>query len=787
MIRFSASPAAGQGKVFYKNYREMTVDDMAAFGEVAAVESVSSYIYGPGTTDGGEECEGHKAGESIIAAGNVMLFDFDQAEGRSITLDALRDRLSAVQAWIGPSKSWSSELGKLHVAVLIDRDLPLDKDEFELWHCAVAQYLGIEHAHDPCMKIWSQQLAPGGVKDDMPGEVTGGKPLDMADVMACYVAPESGTTAAASDKGVAGFVDDDTVFTLSSDGKRYSTSEILGMVKGGKKVRVHCLAGLEHDGRADTALVRGGEGGVAYYHCSGGRCNEVMVIRDPQPFEEEPGEERVAAVNRREGTFTDALVGLDDVIMDIPHHCGAFEPKASIKSKVLAVAGGLRRVSQLRDMRVIHDEIHAFDGVVWSPAFKGNDLLRWIQQGFVEAGFPAMGDEHAAIKGVAALLRDTLPNAEQPEQVSYLNLQNGMLDLKAMKLLPHDREQLFTSALPFSYNPTAIAPEWEKIVDRVMLGSPELIESLQDAFGYIFARGVFLEVMVGLVGEGANGKSTVIEVLQKLVGKEGASNLPLHILTKPSGEGLYARAGLVGKMVNFTSELSPSALMSSEFKEIISGVHINARHPYGRQFEIPVIPKMVCAMNTTGGLIKEKTHGFIRRLHLIPFAYTLKDEHKDPFLMEKLEAELPGILNWVLVGTARVIANHGLKKAPEMDKLMDQVKRDSNPVQQFLEECCEQHKMPISEVLPKGKRLGMVTPVGEMYANYLRFSEENHYKTLGRNDFSREIVRLGNEKYGESVKMKGTTHFLSGFYMKCLPRDKWKDPVNGRHLTLVKT
>jgi len=39
----------------------------------------------------------------------------------------------------------------------------------------------------------------------------------------------------------------------------------------------------------------------------------------------------------------------------------------------------------------------------------------------------------------------------------------------------------------------------------------------------------------------------------------------------------------------------------------------------------------------------------------IPWNYTLKPEEKDPDFAEKLKAESPGILNWMLAGLRRYL------------------------------------------------------------------------------------------------------------------------------------
>jgi putative DNA primase/helicase len=42
-----------------------------------------------------------------------------------------------------------------------------------------------------------------------------------------------------------------------------------------------------------------------------------------------------------------------------------------------------------------------------------------------------------------------------------------------------------------------------------------------------------------------------------------------------------------------------------------------------------------------------------RRFHLIPFTVTIPEPDRDPPLAEKLKTEWPGILQWMIEGTAR--------------------------------------------------------------------------------------------------------------------------------------
>lgn len=776
MLEFSAS-AETTGKVAYKGYVAQKVNSFNDIADLAVEHSLSSMFYGDGETEGGEKCSGHRAGRSVIGAGNIMFFDFDN---KGMTLEQLEAGFAkaGTGGWIGPSKSCDIEAGvlKFHVAVAFDRELPVDKDAYEQLYLATIQYMGFTGFDDPCMKGMTQQIAPHWKKDGF-RVIIDGAPLDMVDVMAAYVPDE--TVVERKTESFAGEISGDTVFTLSSDGRQVTVKEILDMVADGSKVRVHCLAGLEHDGRRDTALVRGNdEGSGAFYHCTGGRCGHTMTIVDPQPFE--PLDEDGDDDDEPEVVSGDLWSMANNAMLylsEAPLHAAAFDAKASPKTREQAVGWVCQHIFEIADIRMIEGVMRWFDGVLWTPVFREEgELFRWIQEIYRQLGFGALASNVSAVTNVENLIKRTVRVSTGSGAGNFVNLQNGMINLDTMKLVPHDREELFITALPFAYDAAAKAPVWEAFVARIMCGSAPLIEALQNAMGYLFTRNLHLEIMIGLVGEGANGKSTLIDVIAELVGETGASYMPLQTITKASGDGLYSRVGLSGRWVNFTQELSPRTMESTEFKNLITGKNIIARDPFGKTFTIASAPKQVCAMNSTEHLIKERTHGFMRRLWLIPFNYTVPEQERDRWLAEKLRKELAGIFNWVLDGTSRVLTNGCLSQSAEMVRLKSQIELDSNPVQQFMLERTAPHEgLNPDEIEPKNKLYNMVVGVSEMYQKYKEFCDHNNYRPLGRNKFSHEVERLGYMKLNFPVKIDGLLEKVSGFYLQLLKPAEWRD------------
>jgi len=117
--------------------------------------------------------------------------------------------------------------------------------------------------------------------------------------------------------------------------------------------------------------------------------------------------------------------------------------------------------------------------------------------------------------------------------------------------------------------------------------------------------------------------------------------------------------------------------------------------------------------------------------------------------------------------------------------LEEQIKLDSNPVQQYLEERTEKHKVDAESVQPKSKLQVMAVGVSELYQKYSEFCKENTYQPLGRNAFSKECERLGVTKLNLSVKVEGEVVKASGFYLKMLEPKDWKEPGYKPKLLLV--
>jgi len=301
MLIFSAARGSRDDKKYYKDFHPEQ-DTMANMGHYLRKYAISSYLYGDGYTDTtpAEFCHGHRAWSDVNGFGNILLFDFD-SKVTKVDFKLLAEKFKGVSSYIAPSKSWSDELEKYHVVVELSEDVPSTRDAFKTLYRAAAQWLDIEGLYDATMESATQQMSPHH-RTDAPELHINGAALNVTEVLAHYT-PLEGQE---SGKTFGGFIEDDTVFTLSRTGEAVTVEEMISLVDSAGKQRVHCVSGFEHDGRRDTAFVTSSDSGYIYA-CSGGRCQHTLSLR-VNPF----------TVQKMPTTVVTKKKSLFDIIADHP-------------------------------------------------------------------------------------------------------------------------------------------------------------------------------------------------------------------------------------------------------------------------------------------------------------------------------------------------------------------------------------------------------------------------------------------------------------------------------------
>ena len=340
----------------------------------------------------------------------------------------------------------------------------------------------------------------------------------------------------------------------------------------------------------------------------------------------------------------------------------------------------------------------------------------------------------ASIIGMAEALR-AVP-AEMLDSGNVLNLQNGLLDLNTFELRPHSPTDYQTYVLGYPYDPKATAKRFEQYLLEVLVNEAagqsdtELCILTQELMGYSLTNETLHEVMSWLSGEGGNGKTVLITVIQWLLGPLCCS-VDFQSIGLP---GNYDIAEIQGKRVIFSTESERGGRMAEGYiKRIVSGERINARAIYGKPFEFKSTAKIWWAMNDRP-IVKDTGNAIWRRLKLIPFNRTFSEHEKDVNLLPTLESELSGILNFALDGLRRLRQRGRLPESAAVTAAISEYKQESNPVAQWVED----ETTTIAGTLTASNG----TLQSNLYLSYSAWCNRNGRQELNSTNFGKELKRL---------------------------------------------
>ena len=229
-----------------------------------------------------------------------------------------------------------------------------------------------------------------------------------------------------------------------------------------------------------------------------------------------------------------------------------------------------------------------------------------------------------------------------------LNTPDGVVDLRTGQMRAHqatDYMTKITAVGPRGYCPTFIA-----FLNRITGGDADLVAYHQRVFGYALTGDIREHALFFGHGTGSNGKSVELLTIAGILNTYHrtapietftASNTDRH----PTDLAMLQGARLV--TANETEEGRRWA--ESRVKQLTGGDPVSARFMRQDFFEFRPTFKLFIAGNVKPGL-RRVDEAIRRRFHLIPFAVTIPEAERDKQLAEKLKAEWPGILAWLIEG-----------------------------------------------------------------------------------------------------------------------------------------
>jgi len=299
------------------------------------------------------------------------------------------------------------------------------------------------------------------------------------------------------------------------------------------------------------------------------------------------------------------------------------------------------------------------DGTRWrrDDALTRYDLARRICRVAALSAKPTDAARLTSAKTVAAALqlaqtdlRLGVPAGAWDNDPLMLNTPNGIVDLRTGSMRPRRPDDYVTAATRVAPDFAAQCSVFERFVFEVFQHDHQMVEFVRRMLGYCLTGSVREQVLFFWYGEGSNGKSTLLDLFHWLMAGY-AHKLPANALMAQRHERHPADiAALRGKRVAVSSELDEGSFWNEALvKELTGDETITARFMRQDPFEFRATHRHLIVGNHKPRL-RGNDPAMARRLVLVPFEAVFAGQQRDRAMPDKLRAEAPAILAWMIHG-----------------------------------------------------------------------------------------------------------------------------------------
>jgi len=346
---------------------------------------------------------------------------------------------------------------------------------------------------------------------------------------------------------------------------------------------------------------------------------------------------------------------------------------------------------------------------------------------------------------------------EWDQELLLLAAANGIIDLATGKLIPGRPDLYIKTASPIQYIENAQEPKiFISFLNQVFAKDQEIIKYVRRLLGYSLLGMVREHIFILLVGEGRNGKGTLLEIIAYVLGPYAGAVKSSLLLDqgrlKSSSSPNPDILDLRGKRFVWAAETNKdSNIDPGMVKWLTGGDTLVGRQLYGRD-EIRFLPSHTLFFMTNN---KPKIpysgneFAFWQRVHVLTFTQSFIDDprednhHKvDKDLPEKLKKEAEGILAWLVSGCLEY-QREGLNPPENIKDAVNDYKKEEDILPQFIDKCC---------VVDKNSRVA----ADELFSVYCEWAKNSNGRQMSQKIFGEEMTKRRIDKiHSNGIKYLG--------------------------------
>lgn len=325
----------------------------------------------------------------------------------------------------------------------------------------------------------------------------------------------------------------------------------------------------------------------------------------------------------------------------------------------------------------------------------------------------------------------------------WIHFRNGYYDYQTDEIHPHDPAYHETHVIPWEYEPKKYPGQYRiatrgeglcmetvhepLLFDRVLEAMIPDLESRKmflQYVGYAMSLDTSAQKFLLICGCGGTGKSTLLKLVEEIIGSENVVNISLQGL-----QDRFAPASLYMKQANICADIPLTALEEVDMikkltgEDMISAERKNKDHFFFRSYA-----RLFFSANDIP-YIAEKTNAFYRRMLILKMDQI--PDRIDPDLFEKLREEIPNIITQIM---EELYCSEGeIEESTISKEAVKAAHKNSDTVEAFLDDRCK-----------VGERCRIDS--SDLYKAYFNYCCSEERTALTNRKFYRELEKRGFQR-----------------------------------------
>jgi P4 family phage/plasmid primase-like protien len=285
----------------------------------------------------------------------------------------------------------------------------------------------------------------------------------------------------------------------------------------------------------------------------------------------------------------------------------------------------------------------------------------------------------------------------------------------------------------------ADCPAWRSFLEQATAGDRELMGFLQRWFGYCLTGVTGEHALLFVYGPGGNGKGVLLTTAAGILAGYAAT-AAMDTFTASKGDKHPTDLAMLhgARLVMTTETEEGRAWAEARIKALTGGDPITARFMRRDFFTYTPAFKLTISGNHKPAL-RNVDEAARRRFNVVPFLN--KPDRPDRELPDKLKAEWPGILRWMIEGCL-AWQKGGLQRPKAVLDATAEYFAEQDLLAQWLEECCE-----------RGKEFGEASTA--LFASWRSFAQQRGEDSGTAKWFATTLERQGFRRAKDCKLFRG--------------------------------